>query len=183
MGTARQDTARVGEEGGRGGAHRWEEEREEREKGRQELINKLESSDKDAAKLVARARAEAQRRTSARSSSSTFQTSTKLRPRAAQAATVPDVPHVPLQDDWYAYEDKYTVRDDYDDPISEAVRRDREGVMRAGGYRVQEVWERALRYAVAGLEIKPLSGLHVTNLSAEDPPPAPANPDAEMVVA
>ena len=80
-----------------------------------------------------------------------------LRVRAAQS-TVPDEPHVPLQDNWYAYEDKYTVRSEgYFDPPSEAVRADREGIMRGGGYVVEEAWERALRCAVAGLEIQVLS--------------------------
>ena len=141
-----------------------EEEREEREKGKQELIDKLETSSKDAAKLVARARLQAERRASSRATSSAF-TSTRGRGRTAQVATIPDVPHVPLQDDWYAYEDKFTLRTNYDDPISEAVRRDREGIMRAGGYFVEQAWERALRTAVAGLEIQPLKGLHLTTSS------------------
>jgi len=68
------------------------------------------------------------------------------------------VPHVPLQDDWDAYEGQYVIRESYFDPASEAVRRDREGIMRAGGYRVEEAWERALRSAVAGLEVSPLGG-------------------------
>lgn len=137
-----------------------EEEREEKEKGRQELIDKLETSDKDASKLVARSRAQAMKRASNRSvsaSTTMFQSSAKLlRSRAAQSTVIPDVPHVPLQDDWYAYEDKFTLRDNYDDPISEAVRRDREGIMRAGGYRVEEAWQRALTFAVAGLDLRPL---------------------------
>lgn len=80
-----------------------------------------------------------------------------LRSRAAQSATVPDVPHVPLQDDWDAYEDKYTLMSTYYDPVSELVRKDREGIMRAGGYRVEQAWERALRSAVAGLDVPPLT--------------------------
>ncbi|THG95335.1 hypothetical protein EW026_g6305 [Hermanssonia centrifuga] len=137
-----------------------ETERDEREKGRQELIDKLEMSDKDAFKLVARSRAEALRRASARSSNSnSFQSTSKLL-RARPQNVVPDVPHVPLQDDWYAYEDKFTLRSSYDDPGSEAVRKDRDGVMKAGGYRVEDVWERALRCAVAGLDLAPLQGLH-----------------------
>lgn len=72
---------------------------------------------------------------------------------------VPDVPHVPLQDDWYAYEDAFVLKVTYDDRISEAVRQDREGIMRAGGYRVEDAWERALRSAVAGLDVLPLIGL------------------------
>jgi CDK-activating kinase assembly factor MAT1 len=68
------------------------------------------------------------------------------------------VPHVPLGDDYDAYEDRVRLRaQGYDDPTSEAVRRDQEGIMRAGGYRVEEAWERALRYAVAGLDLAPLS--------------------------
>lgn len=143
-----------------------EAEREEREKGRQEIIDKLETSDKDAAKLVARSRAEALRRASARSASTSttfMSTSRLLRSRAAQSTIVPDVPHVPLQDDWYAYEDKFVLQNNYDDPISEAVRRDREGIMRAGGYLVEEAWERALRCAVAGLDLMPLSGIRPTH--------------------
>lgn len=42
------------------------------------------------------------------------------------------------------------------DPASELVRRDSEGIMRAGGYLVEEAWGRALRATVAGLDILPL---------------------------
>ncbi|THH32961.1 hypothetical protein EUX98_g1182 [Antrodiella citrinella] len=153
-----------------------EDEREEREKGRRELIDKLETSDKDASKLVARSRAQAQKRASNRTSSTmnpAFQSSAKLlRSRAAQSTVIPDVPHVPLQDDWYAYEDKFTLRDNYDDPISEAVRKDREGIMRAGGYRVEEAWQRALTFAVAGLDLCPLGSAQPS-----------ADPDVVMVTA
>lgn len=45
----------------------------------------------------------------------------------------------------------------YDDPYSEAVRRDRDGVMRAGGYKVEEAWGRALRSGVASLDLAPLA--------------------------
>ena len=157
-----------------------EEEREEREKGRQELIDKLETSTKDAAKLVARSRAEAQKRASARATTTAFQTTSKLlRNRANQGTIVPDVPHIPLQDDWYAYEDKFTLRDRYDDPVSDAVRRDREGIMRAGGYRVEEAWERAIRYAVASLDLLPLQGLQ-SDATAQ---PTVADTDVTMAAA
>jgi CDK-activating kinase assembly factor MAT1 len=79
-----------------------------------------------------------------------------LRSRAAQSTVVPDVPYVPLQDDWYAYEDMFEMKGMYEDRVSEAVRKDREGIMRAGGYRVEDAWERALRSAVAGLDLQPL---------------------------
>jgi CDK-activating kinase assembly factor MAT1 len=82
---------------------------------------------------------------------------------------------VPLQDDWYAYEDMYVLRDDYNDPVSEAVRKDRDGIMRGGGYQVKEAWERALRSAVAGLEIPPLIGM--------DLPVAPVGQDVVMASA
>lgn len=154
-----------------------EEEREEREKGKQAIIDKLETSDKDAARLVAKSRMEAQRRASARaasSSSASFSQSNArlLRNRATQSAVVPDVPHVPLQDNYYAYDDMFKIRDSYHDPVSEAVRRDREGIMRAGGYQVDQAWERALRFAVAGLEIAPLSGM-------PSPPSEPMAVDSE----
>ncbi|KAI0781088.1 CDK-activating kinase assembly factor [Trametes elegans] len=139
-----------------------EEERAEREKGKQAIIDKLETSDKDATSLIAKSRLEAKRRADARASSSSFRafqsSAGLLRSRAVQSAAVPDVPHVPLQDDWYAYEDMYQMRETYHDPVSDAVRRDREGIMRAGGYMVEQAWERALRSAVAGLEVMPLSG-------------------------
>jgi CDK-activating kinase assembly factor MAT1 len=138
-----------------------EEEREEREKGRREIIDRLETSDKDAAKVIAQSRAKAIKRSSAKSSVTAVAQSHAhlLRSRAAQSTDVPDVPHVPLQDNWYAYEDLYVVKESYHDPASKAVREDREGIMRAGGYRVEEAWERALRSAVAGLYLPPLVGI------------------------
>ncbi|KAF8636610.1 hypothetical protein AX17_003420 [Amanita inopinata Kibby_2008] len=139
-----------------------EEEREEREKGKREIIDKLETSDKDAIKLVAKTRAIALKRVAARSASaSVLQSHSKLlRSRAAQSTVVPDVPHVPLQDDYYAYEDKFQLGSTgYDDLFSDAVRQDREGIMRGGGYIVEEAWDRALRCAVAALDVPPLVGL------------------------
>ncbi|KAF5387066.1 hypothetical protein D9615_001678 [Tricholomella constricta] len=155
-----------------------EEEREEREKGRREIIDKLETSDKNAAKVVAKSRANALKRSSARSASTTvLQSNAKLlRSRAAQSTAIPDAPHVPLQDDWYAYEDKYDMRTGgYHDFMSEAVRKDREGIMRGGGYRVEEAWERALRSAVAALDLPPLSGL--------DPPAFSIDAEGDIVMA
>ena len=87
--------------------------------------------------------------------------------RQHAAQVVPDVPHVPLQDSWYAYDDLFTMLDTYDDPMSEAVRRDRDGIMRAGGYKIEEAWERALRTAVAGLDMMPLEGLHAPGVTAD----------------
>ncbi|KAG6333984.1 hypothetical protein ID866_5107 [Astraeus odoratus] len=143
-------------------ARRQEElERVEKEKGRREIIDRLETSTKDAAKVIAKSRAEASKRAASRAAATTTIKSNAqlLRSRAAQSTVIPDVPHIPLQDDWYAYEDMYTRLDAYDDMYSEAVRADREGIMRAGGYRVEEAWERALRSAVTALFLPPLSGL------------------------
>lgn len=140
-----------------------EEERDAREGERRALIDNLENSDADAARLVAQARAEALKRAAARTAAAQqavfAQQQEAMRLRAAQnAAVVPDQPHVPLSDTYYAYEDMYALRSSYFDPASDAVRRDKEGIMRAGGYRVEEAWERALRYAVAGLDISPPLG-------------------------
>src|SRR5262249_46062610 len=94
-----------------------------------------------------------------------------LKARSAKT-TIPDEPHIPLQDDYYAYENLFTLQPEgYDDIFSEAVRQDREGIMRAGGYIVEEAWERALRYAVAGLDLRPLS----------DPPPS-LDPGGDVVM-
>lgn len=141
-------------------ARRLEElEREEKEKGRREIIDRLETSTKDAAEIIAKSRAEAIKRAASRAAATTtFKSSAQLlRSRAAQSTTIPDVPHVPLQDDWYAYGDMYTRLDHYDDMYSEAVRQDQEGIMKAGGYKVEEAWERALRSAVTALFLPPLS--------------------------
>ncbi len=138
-----------------------EEEREAREGERRALIDNLEHSDTDATRLVAQARAEALKRAAARTAAAqqaVQQSSANLlRSRAVQSAVVPDQPHVPLQDDYYAYEDLYSLQSSYFDPASDAVRRDKEGIMRAGGYRLEEAWERAIRSAVAGLDILPHS--------------------------
>ncbi len=42
--------------------------------------------------------------------------------------------------------------------------------MRAGGYLVEEAWERALRCAVAGLDVRPLSGIRNTDGSSLSAP-------------
>lgn len=145
-----------------------EEEREEREKDKREIIDKLETSDKNAAKLIAKSRANALKRTSARVASTTtvvHSNARLLRTRAAK--DIPDVPHVPFKDNYYGYEDLYQLRPaGYEDFFSEAVRKDREGIMRAGGYRIEEAWDRALRYAVADLDLPPLVGLAPKTASA-----------------
>lgn len=135
-----------------------DEEREDREKRERELIDKLETSTKSATKLVAKSRAEAQKKSAARSTTTFQSASSLLRSRAAQSTVIPDPVHVPLQDDWDDYTGKYVVQTNYHDPMSELVRKDKEGVMRAGGYRIEEAWERAVRSAVAGLELQPLVG-------------------------
>lgn len=146
-----------------------EEEKEEREKGRREIIDKLETSDKNAARVIAKSRANALKRSTARSSTSVSQSNaTLLRTRAGRSTAVPDVPHVPLQDCWYAYEDRFVLRSGYEDFMSEAVRKDREGIMRGGGYRIEEAWERAVRSAVAALDLPPLPGLDTLLLPAPE---------------
>jgi CDK-activating kinase assembly factor MAT1 len=137
-----------------------EQEREEREKERKQIIDRLETSDADAAKVIARSRAQALKRSSARTAAIIqLQSNAKLLRSKAAQSVIPDVPHVPLQDNWYAYEDMFVLKDVYEDPRSQAVRRDTEGIMRAGGYRVEEAWERAIRSAVAGLDVVPLVGV------------------------
>src|ERR1700722_5771187 len=146
-----------------------EEEREEWEKGRREIIDRLETSNKDAEKVIAQFPPNAIKRSSARLAATTATSHAQLlRSRAAQSTEFPDVPHVPLQDDWYAYEDMFMVRASYNDPFSEAVRQDPEGIMRGGGYRVEEAWERALRSAVSGLNVPPLVAMDpLSNKSGE----------------
>ena len=170
-----------------------EEERDAREGERRALIDNLaEHSDADAARLVAQARAEALKRAAARTAAAhqavaqmerqqggAGSTAHALRSRAALSAVVPDVPHVPLTDSYYAYDDLYSVRASYFDRASEAVRRDKEGIMRAGGYYIEEAWERALRCAVAGLDIPPLGGVSMSHPQE----PAASRLDADVAMA
>lgn len=158
-----------------------EEERALREAGRLALLDSLEHSNSDASALVAKSQRELARRQreKARAAESAgamvAPTAKALRSRVVLSA-VPDVPHVPLEDDWYAYEDLYVVRaEGYHDPMSEAVRKDREGIMRGGGYRVEEAWERAIRCAVAGLDLVPLE-----DIETSAPSPLPADADVVM---
>jgi len=168
-----------------------EEERDAREGERRALIDNLaEHSDADAARLVAQARAEALKRAAARTAAAhqaiaqmerqqgAGSTAHVLRSRATLSAVVPDVPHVPLTDSYHAYEDLYSVRPSYFDPASEAVRRDKEGIMRAGGYYIEEAWERALRCAVAGLEIPPLGCVSMSH--SQEPTASRLDADVAM---
>ncbi|KDQ13227.1 hypothetical protein BOTBODRAFT_33832 [Botryobasidium botryosum FD-172 SS1] len=136
-----------------------EEERIEREKAKEEIINRLESSDASATDLIAKSRAEAAKRAARRKPLAGLSASSaraRLNGTAHSAVQAQDVPHVPLTDTWYACEDKYVLRAEYDDPLSERVRADEQGAMRAGGYMLEQAWERALRTAVMGLNIMPL---------------------------
>ncbi|KAF7295301.1 CDK-activating kinase assembly factor [Mycena indigotica] len=134
-----------------------EEERHARESGKREIIDRLERADgKNASKVIRETRKARAEREAGKKGGPTQ--GALMRARVAATATVAakDVPHVPFQDDYYAYQDRYLLQPVYVDPVSEAVRQDREGIMRAGGYKVEEAWERALRFAVAGLDLAPL---------------------------
>ncbi|KAJ7349266.1 CDK-activating kinase assembly factor MAT1-domain-containing protein [Mycena albidolilacea] len=138
-----------------------EEERQEKESGRREILERLERADgADAAKVVQRSKRErAEKEASRKGVAPGKGAQALLRARmaaAAATAATKDTPHIPFQDDYYAYNDMFVLQHVYVDPSSEAVRKDREGIMRAGGYRVEEAWERAVRSAVAGLDLLPL---------------------------
>ncbi|KAJ7871474.1 CDK-activating kinase assembly factor [Mycena olivaceomarginata] len=138
-----------------------EEERQEKESGRREILERLERADgADANKVVQRTKRErAEKEASRKGVAPEKGAQALLRARmaaAAATAATKDTPHIPFQDDYYAYNDMFVLQHVYVDPSSEAVRKDREGIMRAGGYRVEEAWERAVRSAVAGLDLLPL---------------------------
>lgn len=86
---------------------------------------------------------------------------------AARAEAAVDVPHVPITDHWSAETHRFTLKESYDDALSAAVRADPRGVMRAGGYIIEQAWGRALSCGVMGLDIPPLRG--------EDPTPTLAH--------
>lgn len=116
-------------------------------------------------RLIAKTRAEAAKRSQARrrpdisnllSSSATSSYNNSHRNTFAK-----DEPHVPFTDDWDDCHDKFKLRlpgdqSPYYDPMTIEVRKDAEGKYRAGGFMVEEVWERTLRCAVMGLDIAPL---------------------------
>jgi CDK-activating kinase assembly factor MAT1 len=132
----------------------------ERAKEGQKILEAL-ARGSDARDVVEKSRAAAKQRAEARAAArnaASMATMSGLKRRPGEPA-IPDPPHKPLADDWYAYEDKYVLRRDYEDSVSEDIRTNLEHLMLAGGYRVEEAWDRAIRYAVAGLETTPLMGL------------------------
>lgn len=136
-----------------------EEEREERERERMkviELLERSEMSEEQVKKEVERWRREREKKRLAEQRRQQQAAKTLRNRAAAQSQMLPDTPHVPLQDDYYAWQDKYTMLPTYIDPSHGAVMQDREGIMRAGGYRIEEAWERAIRSAVAGLDVMPI---------------------------
>ncbi|QRV74789.1 RNA polymerase II transcription factor B subunit 3 [Ceratobasidium sp. AG-Ba] len=152
-----------------------EEEERERERSRLELINQLQSSNAPAERVLAKAKAQQRHREALRNpNSSAMPSSALLRAKAAaRAEAAVDVPHVPITDIWSAETNRFTLRDSYDDALSAGVRADPKGVMRAGGYIIEQAWSRALSCGVMGLDIPPLRGESS----------APAQSDADMVSA
>ena len=111
-------------------------------------------SDADPDRVIAKARADAAKRANLKKPLDISSAYRRSGTRTAITAT--DEPHIPLNDDWSLSDDKFILRKDYYDPVSEAVRGDPDGRVRAGGYKIEEAWMRALSCAVMGLEIAPL---------------------------
>lgn len=137
-------------------------ERIERAKESQKILEELArvGNAQEAARIVALSRQAAAKRAEARLAAlNAASMATMSSKRRGDEAVIPDPPHKPMADNWYAYEDRYVLRREYEDSVSELVRGDLERLMRAGGYRVEDAWDRAIRFAVAGLEERPLVGL------------------------
>ncbi|CAE6432667.1 unnamed protein product [Rhizoctonia solani] len=152
----RQDRQQRAEE-----ARRAEEEEErERERSKLELINQLESSSAPASRVLAKAKAQQRQRETMRNLGSAVPSSSALlrAKAAARAEAAVDVPHVPITDHWSAETHRFTLKESYDDALSVGVRADPKGVMRAGGYIIEQAWSRALSCGVMGLDIPPLRG-------------------------
>ncbi|KAH7342073.1 CDK-activating kinase assembly factor MAT1-domain-containing protein [Rhizoctonia solani] len=137
-----------------------EEEERERERSKLELINQLESSNAPASRVLAKAKAQQRQRETMRNPGSTMPSSSALlrAKAAARAEAAVDVPHVPITDHWSAETHRFTLKESYDDALSIGVRADPRGVMRAGGYIIEQAWSRALSCGVMGLDIPPLRG-------------------------
>jgi CDK-activating kinase assembly factor MAT1 len=125
-------------------------ERAAREQERRELIDQLQSSNVSARKVMQQA---AQKRMAQRAVNEVPRPVPLMRSRMTSA--IADPPYQPLADNWWDYSDLYTLRNDYDDPMSDIVRSDINGVFRAGGYIVQEAWTRAISSALAGIDMLP----------------------------
>ncbi|CAE6450465.1 unnamed protein product [Rhizoctonia solani] len=152
----RQDRQQRAEE-----ARRAEEEEErERERSKLELINQLESSTAPASRVLAKAKAQQRQRETMRNLGSAVPSSSALlrAKAAARAEAAVDVPHVPITDHWSAETHRFTLKESYDDALSVGVRADPKGVMRAGGYIIEQAWSRAISCGVMGLDIPPLRG-------------------------
>ncbi|CAE6490887.1 unnamed protein product [Rhizoctonia solani] len=152
----RQDRQQRAEE-----ARRAEEEEErERERSKLELINQLESSSAPASRVLAKSKAQQRQRETMRSLGSAVPSSSALlrAKAAARAEAAVDIPHVPITDHWSAETHRFTLKESYDDALSVGVRADPKGVMRAGGYIIEQAWSRALSCGVMGLDIPPLRG-------------------------
>lgn len=136
-----------------------EEEERERERSKLELINQLESSNAPAERVLAKAKAQQRHREALRNPGSAVPSSALLRAKAAaRAEAAVDVPHVPITDSWSAETHRFTLKESYDDALSIGVRADPRGVMRAGGYIIEQAWSRAISCGVMGLDIPPLRG-------------------------
>lgn len=141
-----------------------EEEKFEKEREKQAIIDGLATSNTDADRLVAKTRAEAAKRSQARRRpdiSNLLSSSTTTSYNNTRNTFAKDEPHVPFTDDWDDCHDRFSLRlpgdqSPYYDPTTIEVRKDVEGKYRAGGYMLEEVWERALRSAVMALDITPL---------------------------
>ena len=133
-------------------------ERAERAKEGQRILEDL-ARGKDAKQVVAQSREAAARREEKRiAERNAAIRATMATMKRKGEAMIPDPPHKPLADGWYDYGDKYVLRREYDDAVSELIRGDMARLVLAGGYRVEDAWDRAVRYAVAGLEAMPLVG-------------------------
>lgn len=137
-----------------------EDERMEREREKQGIIDILQSTDKSATKVIAKSRAAAQKRALRKAPTAAAQASTSAAANTAarMRSTVKDEPHVPFTDDWYTHQDKFVLRTQYGDPGTDALVRDLVGrdVLRAGGYDIREAWDRAIRTSVVGLAVQPI---------------------------
>lgn len=124
-------------------------------------------NDGDPDQLIAKSRANAAKRAKTRQTTFDGNSALSARNRTAPVSNIKDEPHVPFLDDYHLYNSRFALRPTYLDPVSEAVRSESEGRARAGGYRIEEAWERALSCAVMGLDLSPASDVLSTVQSIE----------------
>ncbi|KAL7414142.1 CDK-activating kinase assembly factor MAT1-domain-containing protein [Mrakia frigida] len=128
-----------------------EEKEKEKKILEEKLLKELEFSSADPSAILSKLSAAASASTASLQPTAPPPPSFVPRLRRSAATQAPAGPPPPYKDPYDSYETLYTMMESYDDPSTARLREDKDGTIEAGGWSVQETWERAVKGAVAGL--------------------------------